>query len=91
MTVHSVTKEITRSGHYWAMNHFARSIRPGARRFDSQSIQKDVDHVGFENPDRQRVLVLTNPDNEREAQVQLAGTFAVVSLPAGSITTLMWR
>ncbi len=90
LTVHSATNEITRSGHYWAMNHFARSIRPGARRFDSQSHQENIDHVGYENPDRQRVLILTNPGNERKIQVQVGGTFAVVSLPDDSITTLMW-
>ncbi len=91
VTIHSVTNQITPSGHYWAMNHFARSVRPGARRFDSQSSLRDVYHVGFENADRQRVLVLTNPGNERKVQVQVAGAFSVVPLPADSITTLMWK
>ena len=31
------TQEIIRSGQYWALAHFSRAIRRGARRFESQS------------------------------------------------------
>jgi glucosylceramidase len=90
VTIHSGTHEITRSGHFWAMNHFARSIRRGARRFDSQGGLRDVHHVAFENPNGGRVVVLTNPGAGRTVQIQLAGNVAEAALPADSSTTLMW-
>src|SRR6266446_4321319 len=71
VTVHSQTKEITRSGQYWAFAHFSRLIRRGARRFDSQGILPDVDHVACENPDGQKVLVITNAAAARPAVLQM--------------------
>ena len=35
VTIHSQTKEITRSGQFWAFAHFSRNVRRGARRFES--------------------------------------------------------
>jgi glucosylceramidase len=91
VTIHSGTGEITRSGHFWAMNHFSRSLRRGARRFESQGGPAEVQHVAFESPDGQRVLLLTNPGPEASVQVQLGGQAADATLPAGSLTTLLWR
>lgn len=91
VTINSETKEITRSGHFWAMNHFSRSVRRGARRFESEGPASDIDHVAFENPDGQRVLIVTNPGSARTVPVQVGGTAAEASLPADSVTTLMWR
>ena len=90
VTIHSQTHEITRSGHFWAMNHFARSIRRGARRFDSDGDTEGVGHVAFEHPDGTRVLVLTNRGAARTVQVLLAGNTVKAALPLDSITTLRW-
>ena len=91
VTIHSGTGEITRSGHFWAMNHFARSIRRGARRFQSGAGPEDVSHVAYQNPDGTRVVVMTNPGAERTVQLQLGDVRAAVTLAAGSITTGMWH
>jgi len=56
VTIDSQTKEITRSGQYWAFAHFSRSMRRGARRVDSQGMLAKVEHVASENPDGQKVL-----------------------------------
>jgi glucosylceramidase len=90
VTINSQTKEITRSGHFWAMNHFARSIRRGARRFGSESGPGGVHHVAFQHPNGRRALVITNPGATRSVQVQLAGRAAEVPLPADAIVTLSW-
>ncbi len=90
VTIHSQTKEITRSGQYWAFAHFARFIRRGARRFDSQTTLSGVDHVGVENPDGQRVLVLSNSASERRVTLQMGGMSADVNLKSDSVTTLVW-
>lgn len=88
--IHSQTKEVTRSGQFWALSQFSRFIRRGARRFDSQGTVADVDHVALENPDGQRVLVLSNLGAGRSLSVQVGAMTAEVDLKADSVTTLVW-
>lgn len=91
VTINSQTREVTRSGQYWAFAHFSRIIRRGARRFDSQSAAADLQHVGFENPDGQQVLVVTNTGAARTVNLQRGTLTAAVPLEAGSVTTLAWK
>jgi glucosylceramidase len=91
VTIDSQTKEITRSGEYWALAHYSRVIRRGARRFDSQSSAVALQHVALENPDGQQVLVVTNPGPARKIELRLADMAASVPLKATSVTTLAWR
>jgi glucosylceramidase len=91
VTINSQTKEITRSGQYWAFAHYSRVIRRGARRFDSQSAAADLQHVALENPDGQQVVVVTNAGPARTIELRLANMAASVPLKANSLTTLAWR
>jgi glucosylceramidase len=91
VTINSQTKEISKSGQYWAFAHYSRVIRRGARRFDSQSASADVQHVAVENPDGGQVLIVTNPGAARTIDLRLAGMAASVPLKAGSLTTLVWK
>jgi len=91
VTIHSQTREITRSGQYWAFAHFSRLIRRGARRFDSQGMEPEVAHVACENPDGQKVLVLTNTGAARAVVLQMGSWIADVPLAADSVTTLAWK
>jgi len=90
VTIHSQTREITRSGQYWAFAHFSRSIRRGARRFESQCALADVDQVAFENPGGQSVLVVTNAGAAREVVLRMGGMASNVRLESGSVTTFVW-
>ena len=96
VTIHSQTKEITRSGQYWAFAHFSRLIRRGARRFESRGIPShgttpQVDHVACENLDGQKIVVLTNATAGRSVVLQMGASAVDLSLPADSITTLAWK
>jgi glucosylceramidase len=91
VTINSQTREITRSGQYWAFAHYSRVIRRGARRFDSQSSAAALQHLAVENPDGQLVLVLTNTGPARTIDLRLADMAASVSLKQDSVTTLAWR
>jgi glucosylceramidase len=91
VTINSQTKEITRSGQYWAFAHYSRVIRRGARRFDSQSAAADLQHVALENPDGQQLLIVTNTGPARTIELLLANMAASVLLKANSVTTLAWR
>jgi glucosylceramidase len=90
VTIHSQTKEITRSGQYWAFAHFSRLVQRGARRIHSSGRLASVDHVAFENQNGRKVLVLTNSEAERTATLQQGEKIVEVSLPAHSISSLSW-
>jgi glucosylceramidase len=91
VTINSQSREITRSGQYWAFVHYSRVVRRGARRFDSQSSTADLRHVALENPDGQQVLVLTNTGLAKTIDLRLADMAASVALKENSVTTLAWR
>jgi glucosylceramidase len=91
VTIHSQTKEITRSGQYWAFAHFSRNVRRGAKRFESTCKLEGVDQVGFENPDGRKVLVVANSGPARTATLKQADKSAELALAADSLTTLTWK
>jgi glucosylceramidase len=91
VTINSQSREITRSGQYWAFAHYSRVVRRGARRFDSQSSTADLRHVALENPDGQQVLVLANTGLARTIDLRLADMAVSVVLKENSVTTLAWR
>lgn len=90
VTIHSQTREITRSGQYWALAHFSRAIRQGARRFESDSTLAGINHAAFANPDGTRILVITNAGPAKSAAVQLGTMQADIALDEDSVTTWVW-
>lgn len=90
VTIHSQTKEISYSGQYWAFAHYSRFIRRGARRFDSQGAP-DLNHVSFENPNGERVLVIGNSGAATAAEIRDGQQSTQISLPANSLTSLQWK
>jgi len=91
VTIDSKSKEITRSGQYWALAQFSRFIGRGAHRLESQGAFREVQHVALENPDGQRVLILTNSGPERNVTLTMNGNFAEVHLDEASVSTLVWN
>ena len=85
------TQEVIRSGQYWALAHYSRAIRRGGRRFESQSQIPALSHLAVENPDGQKVLILTNAGPARTVQVTQGLSAATVSLEENSLVTLVWK
>jgi glucosylceramidase len=85
------TQEIIRSGQYWALTHFSKTIRRGGRRFETQSLAANLAHVAVENPGGQKVLILTNLGAARTVQVNQGLNSAMVPLEENSIATLVWK
>jgi glucosylceramidase len=85
------TQEIIRSGQYWALAHFSRPIRRGARRFESQSLAANLAHIALENPDGQKVLILTNLGPSRTVQISQGLSSANIPLEENSVATLVWK
>jgi len=90
VTIHSQTKEITRSGQYWAFAHFSRNVRRGAKRFDSACKVPGIEQVAVENPDGQKILVVTNSGGAKTVVLKQAGKIAELPLAPDSVSTLLW-
>ncbi len=90
VTVDSKTHAVTRSGQYWAMSHYSRVVRIGARVIASRGELNDIDHVAFQNPDGSFALVLTNRGEEQQIQCRHGAQALDVKLDQGSVTTLVW-
>jgi glucosylceramidase len=92
VTIHSQTKEITRSGQYWAFIHYSRAFRRGNTVIQSDGEIKDVYHVAGENPDGSRVAVLTNTGTmQRTIWIKQGKSAVEVSLPSDSVVSLVWN
>jgi len=90
VTIDSKTQQLTRSGQYWALAHYSKTVQRGARVIASSSSLPGVEHVAFVNPDGTFVLVLTNQGKDRDIQCRVQGKSLSASLPADSILTLQW-
>jgi glucosylceramidase len=90
VTIHSQTKEITRSGQYWALAHFSKSIHRGARRVETTSRGTSLTHVACQNPNGELVLILGNGGAERPLILRSGNHAASLTLEPDSVTTLAW-
>lgn len=90
VTVDSKTQELSRSGQYWALAHYSKTVRRGARVISTQCSTPGIEHVAFANPDGTYVLVLTNQGKECETQCRFKGKAICAALPADSVLTLQW-
>ena len=90
VTIHS-QKDITPSGQHWAFAHFSRLIRRGAHRFNSQGVLANVEHVACENPDGQKILVITNTAAARPVVLLMGAIESDLTLASDSVTTLAWK
>jgi glucosylceramidase len=100
VTVENSTHKVTRSAKFWAVAHYSKHVKRGAKVFRTdgvgapgsaaQTSASPISHVGFRNPDGSYVVVLTNRGPEKRVQL-LMGTSALdVNLPADSVHTLQW-
>jgi len=91
VTIDSKTGEISRSGQYWALAHFSRAFRRGARRIESSGQLEGVSHVACVNPDGSTAAVVTNSGAERKIFLRVGSAESEIHLPGDSITTLTWK
>jgi len=86
------TKQVTYTGLYYYLAHFARFVRPGSMRIKSTGSQTAVRCIAFERPDGNVVAQLINSGRESAStRLVYAGRQLDLTLPAISITTCIWR
>jgi glucosylceramidase len=91
VSIDTATKALTYSGNYYALPHYSKLIQRGAHVFSSSGELPGVHHIAAENPDKSRVLVLTNSNNaEQDVQCRLGFRVLKVVLPPDSITSFVW-
>ena len=91
VSIDTKSKELSYSGNYYAFPHYSKLIERGAHVFASSGELPGIDHVAAENPDKSRVLVLTNSNGaEQSVECRLGAHTMKVVLPADSITSLVW-
>jgi glucosylceramidase len=74
---------------YWVLGHFARFIRPGARRVLSVAAQ-ELDTTAFANPDGSIAVVAANrQDHALNFALCIDDLSRPVELPAHSIATFV--
>jgi glucosylceramidase len=91
VTVDSHSKAVARSGQYWAFAHYSRMIQRGAKVFSTAGGAKELAHVGAENPDGTKVVVLANSGADRSVQLLQAENTVTVQMPQNSVFTLAWK
>ncbi|MFA7339752.1 MAG: glycoside hydrolase family 30 beta sandwich domain-containing protein [Candidatus Obscuribacterales bacterium] len=93
VTINSITKEVTRSGQYYALAHFSKFIERGAKRIESKALKttQEISHIAFLNPSGERVLVLTNLGPEKTISIEEGKSVAEITLTKESVTTLAWQ
>jgi glucosylceramidase len=98
VTIESGTHKVIRSGRFWALAHYSKHVRRGARVFRTDGVAETaaqtsagaVSHAGFRNPDGSYVVVLSNRGTEIRVQLVLGAQAVEVDLPADSVHTFEW-
>jgi len=82
--------EVVRSGQYWALAHYSKSIKRGGRRIETQSEAANLSHVAVKNPGGDTALILTNPGAARTVQVYYGLFTATVQLKENCVVSMVW-
>lgn len=92
VTINSGSGAVDRSVEYYLLGHIAKFVQPGAVRIVSPSLRgQGVSQVAFLNPDRTRVLVAYNHnDQPTTLRVSEGGDSFKHSLAAGALVTFNW-
>jgi len=91
VTIHSQTREVTRSGQYWAFAHYSHAFRRSSTVIQSEGEIKDVCHVVAANPDGTYAAVLTNTGAARRTvRIKQGNNALEVPLPPDSVVNLVW-
>ncbi|MFK8160821.1 MAG: glycoside hydrolase family 30 beta sandwich domain-containing protein [Lewinella sp.] len=92
VTINAGNGSINRSVEYYLLGHVAKFVQPGAVRISTPTLRgQGISQVAFLNPDRTRVLVAFNHNNQASTlRVTEGGDSFLYRLPAGNLVTFNW-
>ena len=80
----------TLSPTFFAIEHFTRYIKPGAKRIAKSSFSQEIEVTAAKNPDGSVAAVNMNTsENAEQVNLRMCGKTARISLPAKSIQTVV--
>lgn len=92
VTVNSKDGSVTRNVEYYAIAHFSKFVRPGAKRvYSSVVADKGIENTAFLNRDGSRVMVVINTTKEPRAFSVKEREVVQYTLKPGAVVTLVWR
>jgi glucosylceramidase len=84
------TGRLTLAASYYAIGHFSKFVRPGARRVAATTNDDELLATAFLNPDgRVAVVVMNASDTDKDLALWTSGRAARTKSPAHSILTLI--
>lgn len=76
---------------YYYIGHFSRFIKKGARVMLTSSYQKNLESVGFVNPDGEKVaIVFNNSDEEESFELYDGQKICPLTITPHAIMTVLW-
>lgn len=92
VTVNSGDGSIIKNIEYYALAHFSKFVRPGAKRIFSSSLpDKGIENVAFLNADGSRVMVVINTTSEERTFSVKEQYVHQYKLQPGAVVTLVWK
>lgn len=93
ITISQANGQVNYNEEYYAIGHFSKFVRPGARRIGLTLPQSltNTGTVAFQNTDGSKVLVLANYDSDFKTFTVKQGTRNFnYSIPPTSVVTMVW-
>tara|TARA_R110000868_G_scaffold368227_4_gene631280 strand:- start:21448 stop:22848 length:1401 start_codon:yes stop_codon:yes gene_type:complete len=82
---------VTRNPAYYIIAHASKYVRPGSVRIESSEIA-GLPNVAFKTPSNEVVLIVLNDSNtSQKAEVSVDDELYSISLPTGSVATLVFN
>jgi glucosylceramidase len=92
VTIDSKSGAVTYNVDYYALGHFSRFVRPGARRIAATATGAPLKQVAFANGDGTLVLVAHNTAaSPKVVRVGAGATAMSLLVPANAAVTLIWK
>lgn len=92
VTIDSRTGAVTRNPEYYALVHVSRFVKSGSWRIAASSAAKEIEAVGFANPDGTIVLLAFNSAQRPvDFSIYADGRHISYRLPASAAATFRWR
>lgn len=93
VTINQSTGKITYNEEYYAIGHFSKFVRPGAKRVSSILAQSltNIETVAFVNTDGSKSLVICNYDSTfKTFTIRQGSRYFTYSIPSRSVATIVW-
>lgn len=88
--IHSETGEIQYNDQYWALAHYSKFIRRGARRIGSKCDHPHISQCAFRNENGAFVVVVSNTGPKEDVSLDIGSRYAMIEIPEMSVCTLVF-